>query len=105
MSYADGIIEDYFRRAGHPHDQAMDATWQFERALLRDMLTRLEVILEDEGVDRTTAGRVIRCMLYGSPSPAAAEMRMREAERTMDLLRRLPPVPIEIIDLKPKRPR
>jgi hypothetical protein len=94
MGYASALIESYFGRLGHPSSSAMDAVWQFEQTMLRDMLSRLEIILEDEDVDRATAERVLRCLLYGSPSPAVAELRMRESERTMDLLQRLPPVPL-----------
>jgi len=93
MGYASALIESYFRRLGHPPATAMDGVWQFEHAMLRDMLSRLEVILEDEGVDHATAERVIRCLLYGSPSPAVAEMRMRETERQVELLARMPPIP------------
>jgi hypothetical protein len=92
MGYASGLAESYFRRLGHP--ATMDGVWQFEHAVLRDMLSRLEVILDDEGVPRETAERVIRCVLYGSPSPAVAELRMRERERTIELLERLPPAPV-----------
>ena len=94
MGYANALIEDYFRRLGHPRDSAMDAVWQFEHTMLRDMLSRLEVILEDEGVEPATAERVIRCMLYGSPSPAVAELRMRQTEEQVKLLERLPPLPL-----------
>jgi len=93
VGYANALIEDYFRRLGHPRDSAMDAVWQFEHIMLRDMLSRLEVILEDEGVEPATAERVIRCMLYGSPSPAVAELRMRQADEQVKLLERLPPLP------------
>jgi len=93
VAYANALIEDYFRRLGHPRASAMDAVWQFEHTMLRDMLSRLEVILKDEGVDPATAERVIRCMLYGSPSPAVAELRMRQADEQVKLLERLPPLP------------
>lgn len=95
MGYASYLIETYFRRLGHPGDSAMDGVWQFERTMLRDMLSRLEIILEDEGVDRATLERILRCLLYGSPSPAVAELRMRETERTMEMLQRMPPVPLD----------
>jgi hypothetical protein len=88
MSHAGQIIEDYFQRKGQPRDSALDAAYQFEMTMLRDMLSRLEVILDDEGVGPDTRERVIRCMLYGSPSPAAAEMRMRQEQEMVDLLNR-----------------
>jgi hypothetical protein len=96
VSYASEIIEDYFRRTGKPGDLSLDAVYQYEMTLLRDMLGRLEVILDDEGVEAATAKRVIRCMLYGSPSPAAAEMRMRQESRMADLLACTPPMPVQV---------
>ena len=33
----------------------------------------------------------MRCMIYGSPSTADAELRMRQAEQMADLLMRTPP--------------
>ena len=91
MSFASGIVEDYFRRTAQPGDSALDACFMLERTILRDMLSRLEVILQDEDVDRGTAERVIRCMLYGSPSPAAAEERMWRDQEMVNLLNRTPP--------------
>ena len=70
MSLARHLTEQYLRRTRQPGDNALDAPWQFQHAVLRDMLTRLEVILEDEGVAPETIERVIRCMLYGAPSPS-----------------------------------
>ena len=86
MSYAHAIVSDYFRRRNIPPDSQLDGLYQYEITLLRDKLDRLEVILDDEGVPRETAGRVIRCMLYGSPSPAAAEERMRRENETAEML-------------------
>lgn len=90
MTYAGQIIERYFERKGQPRAAALDAAYQFEMTVLRDMLSRLEVILEDERVGRDVIERVIRCMLYGSPSPAAAELRMRQDEEMVKLLERTP---------------
>jgi hypothetical protein len=93
VSYAAATVRSYFARSGRPHDQALDGYYRFEMALLRDMLDRLEIILDDEGVPRETAERVIRCMLYGAPSPAAAEERMRRENETVKLPSERPPVP------------
>jgi hypothetical protein len=86
MSYAHRIVSDYFRRRNVPPDSQLDGLYQYEVTLLRDMLDRLEVVLDDEGVPREVAERVIRCMLYGSPSPAAAEERMRRESETAEML-------------------
>lgn len=90
MSYAHQIVADYFRRRDVPPDSSLDGLYQYEMTVLRDMLGRLEVILDDEGVPREVAQRVIRCMLYGSPSPAAAEERMRCDREFADRLSREP---------------
>ena len=96
MSYAAEAIRAYSARTGRPADNALDAAYMYEWAVLRDMLDRLEVILDDEDVPREVAVRVIRCMLYGSPSPAAAEQRMRRDAEMVKLLNERPPVPIVI---------
>jgi hypothetical protein len=88
MGHAAQIIEDYFQRKGQPRASALDAAYQFEMTMLRDMLSRLEVVLEDENVHPDKVCRILRCMLYGSPSPAAAELRMRQEQETVNLLNR-----------------
>ena len=93
MSYAAEAVRSYLWRAGVPRETRLDAAYQYEWTVLRDMLSRLEVILDDEGVPRETAERVIRCMLYGSPSPAGAEERMRREAEMVKILREQPPVP------------
>jgi len=90
VSYAHQIVTDYFRRRNVPADSGLDGLYQYEMTLLRDMLDRLEVILDDEGVPRDIAQRVIRCMLYGSPSPAAAEERIRRENEVAKLLNEQP---------------
>ena len=81
MSYAGQIMEDYFRRTGKPGPAGLDAAYQYQATVLRDLLERLEVILDDEGIPRETVTRVIRHMLYGSPSVADAELRMKQTEQ------------------------
>lgn len=93
MGYAHQLVSDYFRRRNVPPDSHLDGLYQYEMTILRDTLDRLEVILDDEGVPRETARRVIRCMLYGSPSPAAAEERMRRDAEMVKLLSEQPPIP------------
>jgi hypothetical protein len=83
-------VTDYFRRRNVPPDSHLDGLYQYEITLLRDMLDRLEVILDDEGVPREIATRVIRCMLYGSPSPAAAEERMRREAEVVKMMNERP---------------
>ena len=96
MGYAHQIVADYFRRRNVPPDSSLDGLYQYEITILRDMLDRLEVILGDEGVPQATGERVIRCMLYGSPSPAAAEERMRRDAEMVKLLSERPPIPFAL---------
>jgi hypothetical protein len=87
--FARSLAEDYFRRTGQPRDGSLDAFHQYEMTLIREWLDRLEAVLDDEGVPRDTAYRVVRCMLYGAPGQAAAEVRMRyDAEMREVLMNR-----------------
>jgi hypothetical protein len=91
VSFASSSLEEYFHRAVRPRDGQLDAAYQFQVSVLRDILGRLEVILDDEGVPRETTERVIRCMIYGTPSPADAEYRMRQQDEMMRMIARTPP--------------
>ena len=104
MGYADQIVADHFQRTGQPRAGAFDGAYQYQVTVLRDLLTRLEVILDDEGVPRDTAKRVIRCMLYGMPSQADAELRMRQTEEMTKLLMEQapPPIPLTGLGLPPQ---
>lgn len=86
MGYSSKLVDDYFRRRHIPHEAHLDAFYSYELSLLRDMLDRLEVILDDEGVPRDVAVRVLRCLLYGSPSAVAAEMRMAQEKEIIRLM-------------------
>lgn len=99
MGYAHDLVTDYFRRRNVPPDSGFDGLYQYEMTLLRDMLDRLEVILDDENVPREIAVRVIRCLLYGSPSPAAAEERMRRDAEMVKLMERLSREPADLANV------
>lgn len=101
MSYAGQIMEDYFRRTGRPGAMALDAAYQYQTTVLRDLLERLEVILDDEHVPEVVIQRVLRCMLYGSPSVADAELRVEQAKQIQDLLARVPPLPVVVPSTAP----
>ncbi len=75
---ADDLIRQWRERAEQPKPGELDAWYQQEWALLSDLLRRLEVILADERVPEDAARRVMRCLLYGSPSPVAAWHRERQ---------------------------
>ncbi len=100
MSLSSQLVESYLRRSGQPRDGERDACYAYEMAVLRDMLARLEVILDDEGVPREIAVRVMRCLLYGAPSAADAEQRMKQQDELLKLLTERPsPHVNEIRDL------
>ena len=100
MSFSGHLVESYQQRTGQPRDRHRDAAYSYQWAVLRDMLARLEVILDDEGVPRETAERVLRCLLYGSPSVVDADDRMeRDAELKKLLTEQPSPHVNEIRDL------
>jgi hypothetical protein len=84
------LIQDYYRRKGQPGRGTRDGFYQYEVAQLTDLLCRLEVILDDEGVDGDTRRRVIRAMLYASPSEAEAEYRMTQEREMIEMLKERP---------------
>lgn len=94
MSYTGDLVESYQRRSGQPRDSQRDAPYSYQWSVLRDMMARLEVILDDEGVPREAACRVLRCLLYGAPSAADAEQRMEREREMIDLMARVPPAPL-----------
>lgn len=92
MRVASQLVEDYLNRTGKPRDGELDGWYHHQWFMLRDMLGRLEVILEDEQVPHEVTVRVLRCLLYGSPSPADAELRMETDRLVREELARTPPV-------------
>lgn len=96
MSVAESLIRTYYARTGQPRDSELDAAFAYQRALLRDMMGRLEVILQDEDVPQEVVVRVLRCLLYGAPSPADAELRIEQDARLAEALSRIPPMPVNV---------
>lgn len=87
MRLTDDLIESYFARTGQPKAHRLDAAYAYQWELLRDLMKRLEVILEDEdSVTPEAATRVLRALLYGAPSAADAELRMRQQDEMVKLL-------------------
>ena len=93
MSFSGHLVDSYQARTGQPRDGHRDVHYAYQWTVLRDMLARLEVILDDEDVPRETAARVLRCLLYGAPSAADAEQRMEREQAMIDLMARVPPMP------------
>jgi hypothetical protein len=94
VSYSGHLVESYLARTGQPRAGQRDAHYSYQWTVLRDMLARLEVILDDEDVPRETAERVIRCLLYGAPSAADADERMEQHAEMVNLMARVPPSPM-----------
>lgn len=97
---ARNMLETYFQRTGQPHDSELDAAFSLERNWLRETLDRLEVVLQDEHVPSEIIQRVIRCMIYGAPSVAEAELRIEMQDGWEKTLAQKPPV-VHITGLDP----
>lgn len=80
----------HFERVGQPARTGLDATYQFQMSRLQDMVARLGVILEDEGVPDPVAERVVRAVLYGAPTESDAHERMRQQEAMAETAGRMP---------------
>lgn len=93
MSLAQQIADNYFNRTRDQADGQLDAAYQFQWTLLRDILARLEVILDDKGIPGQVAEDILRSLVYGAPSPAEAQLRMQQMQTIMDLAAQVPPRP------------
>jgi hypothetical protein len=51
------------------------------------MLHLVDVVMEDEGIEPAVRAKVVRCVLYGSPNVADAELRMEQQQRMVDLVK------------------
>ncbi|MEV6449655.1 hypothetical protein [Amycolatopsis sp. NPDC051716] len=80
MIDVDQVIKLHFLRLG-PSKAALreDATYSAQIRFMRNMVHRLGIVLEDEGVPDETAERIVRGVLYGAPTEEAAELRMAQA--------------------------
>jgi hypothetical protein len=61
-------------------------TWWMDR-----MLHLADMVMEDEGIDSAVRAKVIRCLLYGSPNVADAELRMVQQEQLVEFARTAQP--------------
>jgi hypothetical protein len=84
MGYVDHALRDYQSRMGHLVQA--DAWYQYQLEMLRTMLTRMQIVLEDEGVPEEMIRSVIRCLIYGSPDPSEAIIRQNYEQQAKDLL-------------------
>ena len=85
MTTVNDVINAYLSDKGLPRDLELDAAYQLELGVIRSLLGILEASLREEGIDRETALRVTRRMLYGTPDPDAdlARWRMRKHEEAL----------------------
>jgi hypothetical protein len=96
MSIARAAIHDWERRTARPGPHNNDAHFQYQTFVLQDLVDRLEIIMDDEGIPEEKIRRVIRCMLYGSPHPADALVREEQQKQITELLMTRPPAPISV---------
>jgi hypothetical protein len=95
MIDAELLTQSYFHRIGLPNKALLsDPTYDAQMKWLRDMVTRLAVILEDEDIPDVTATRIVRSMLYGAPTEEAADLRMRQHETMKRFMESRPGEPI-----------
>ncbi len=80
MSRPTQLISEHFRRQ-RPLPGAPDAAYMLQVNILRDLLERLDEILEDMGTPEEARAHITRCMLYGYPSRADMELRVDATER------------------------
>lgn len=107
MSRADALWESYLNRIGGLEMYQRDAAYRFQFDVLLGMVKHLEVVLDDEGIAPGQADRILRCVLYGAPTVADAEQRVRDYERMVEIARKLPPdisSVLEQLDLPPMKP-
>lgn len=90
MSTSDDLFRSYARRMGLALTAHQDGQFDYSLNVLREILQRLEVILEDEGVEPEKATRILRCLLYGAPSEADAEERIRTHQEMVKLMQAAP---------------
>ncbi len=83
MSFTDQEIERYSIRLGNPGAARTDPYFQYHLTLLRNLLTIVEISLEDQGVDPEIARKVIRHVVFGGYPESADIVVRREHEAEM----------------------
>ena len=88
----DDAIAHYERRrpkAAAAYD--LDSTHNALTKWMESVLYLVDMVLEDEEVPVGTRRNVARCILYGSPNPADAQLRMEQVELMQNALKMGPP--------------
>lgn len=73
--HASHLLDGHLRRLGI--SKPADGPWQFQVEVLRSLLAKLDVILQDEQLPEGQRDRIMRCLLYGGV-PGAAEAGLRD---------------------------
>lgn len=89
------IVRDAFKRreermADTSRARLLDPHFNYQTTLLQHVLDLADMVMEDEGVPQEVRARVVRCVLYGSPNPVDAELRMRQQEAMTEVLKTQP---------------
>lgn len=75
------IVDDAIARYEQRRPKAaaannLDPTYSALAKYVESILHLVDMVLEDEDIPVDTRRNVVRCILYGSPNPVDAEMRM-----------------------------
>ncbi len=80
----DGLIGRHLRRDRLAvRAYTGDALYSAQMRWLRAALILVDGVMDDEGIPAEVRERVVRCVLYGSPDPADAVLRMDAAAATV----------------------
>jgi hypothetical protein len=75
-------------------EQLRDAAYQYQYTVLREILSVVEDVLNEEGVPREVAERIIRTVIYGGrPHRADADQRIELTAQLAEALQHRPPTP------------
>jgi hypothetical protein len=76
--------ESYLRRTGGVEMYTQEPGYRLQYDWMRDLLTHLEVILEDEEIAPEKRERILRSVIYGAPTVAEAEQRLRQQKEALE---------------------
>lgn len=87
---ARSMWETYLIRTGADSMYRQEGTYHYQLNFLRETLERIEVVLQDEGLPPDQVERILRSILYGTPSKTDAEERIRMREEMTRLAMQAP---------------
>ncbi len=77
---AERLWASHLDRIGGREMYDCDPGYRYQFDIMRDVLNRLSVVLEDESLPTEQAERIMRSVLYGTSSVADAVQRVRAHE-------------------------